>query len=74
LGGKNRRRAKDGGGEGSQTEPAKKGAAVPYFPKVPFEASHLSLGNANIASYFRRIGDFPSWRISNGTFSIFISK
>ena len=30
------------GGEGSQTEPAKIGTAAPYFPKVPFEASHLS--------------------------------
>jgi hypothetical protein len=48
----------NGGGGDSQTKPAKIGTAVPYFPKVPFEASHLSFGNANIVSYFRRIGDF----------------
>ena len=48
----------DGGGGDSQTEPAKIGTAAPYFLKVPFEASHLSFGNANIISYFRRIGDF----------------
>ena len=40
----------DGGGGNSQTEHAKIGTAVPYFPKVPFEASHLSFGNANIVS------------------------
>ena len=50
-----------GGGGDSQTEPAKIGTAVPYFPKVPFEASHLSFGNAIIVSYFRRLGDFFSW-------------
>jgi hypothetical protein len=50
------------------------GTAVPYFPKVPFEASHLAFGNANIVSYFRRIGDFFSCRLSNETFFIFISK
>ena len=55
-----RETANDGGGGDSQTEPAKIGTAVPYFPKVPFEASHLSFGNANIVSYFRRIGDFFS--------------
>ena len=44
------RMAKDGGGGNSQTEHAKIGTAVPYFPKVPFEASHLSFGNANIVS------------------------
>jgi hypothetical protein len=36
------------------------GSGGPYFLKVPFEASHLSLGNANIASYFLQIGDFIS--------------
>ena len=40
------------GGEDSQTEHAKIGTAVPYFPKVPFEASHLSFRNANIALFF----------------------
>ena len=50
----------DGGGEGSQTEPAKIGTAAPYFLKVPFEVSHLSFGNANVVSYFHRIGDFFS--------------
>ena len=45
------------GGGDSQTEPAKIGTAAPYFLKVPFEASHLSLGNENIVSYFRRISD-----------------
>ena len=50
----------DGGGGNSQTEHAKIGTAVPYFLKVPFEASHLSFGNANIASYFLQIGDFIS--------------
>ena len=54
------RRVFDGGGGGSQTEPAKIGTAAPYFLKVPFEASHLSLGNENIISYFRRISDFFS--------------
>ena len=39
-------RAKDGGGEDSQTEPAKIGTAAPYFLKVPFEASHLSFQNS----------------------------
>ena len=54
------RRAKAGGDETSQTTIAKIGTAIPYFPKVPFETSHLSFGNANIASYFNRIGDFFS--------------
>ena len=36
------------------------GTAAPYFLKVPFKVSHLSFGNANIASHFRRIGDFHS--------------
>ena len=39
-----------GGGEGSQTEPAKIGTAAPYFPKIPFETSHLPFGNAIIVS------------------------
>ena len=47
-----------GGGEDSQTERTKIGTAAPYFPKVPFEASHLPIGNTNIISHFRRIGDF----------------
>ena len=34
--------------EDTQTEPAEIGTATPYFPKVPFEASHLPFGNANI--------------------------
>ena len=34
--------------------------AIPYFPKVPFEASHLSFGNANIVSCFLLIGNFIS--------------
>ena len=46
------------GGEDSQTERTKIGTAAPYFPKVPFEASHLPIGNTNIISHFRRIGDF----------------
>jgi hypothetical protein len=47
------------------------GTAVPYFPKVPFEASHLAFGNANIVSYFRRIGDFSpdSFQTEHSLFS-----
>jgi hypothetical protein len=54
--------------------PEKIGSAAPYFLKVPFEVSHLPFGNANIASYFRRIGDFVTCWLSNGTFSILFWK
>ena len=45
---------------GGKLPPEKIGTAAPYFLKVPFKVSHLSFGNANIASHFRRIGDFHS--------------
>ena len=50
--------------------PEKIGTAAPYFLRVSFEVSHLPFGNTNIASYFRRIGDFVTCWLSNGTFSI----
>jgi hypothetical protein len=54
--------------------PEKIGTAAPYFLKVPFDVSLLPFGNANIASYFRRIGDFFSCRLPNGTLSILFWK
>ena len=56
-------------GEG-KLPPEKIGTAHPYFPKQSFYFRHLSFGNAGIVSFFRRIGDFVSCWLSNGTFSI----
>ena len=38
--------------------PEKIGTARPYFRKQSFYFRHLSFGNVNIVSHFRRIGDF----------------